>query len=168
LEARKGKWVEELPLVLWADRTTPKTSTGQSPFSLVYGCEAVLSAEVVVPTARTMVSSAEVNAEQLAADLDLVEELRDAAKIRLASYQQTISKYYNKDVRARIFRVGDMVLREVFPNTKEKGAGKLAASWEGPYLIDSVAGNGAYRLTSLDGEMIENPWNARHLKIYHM
>lgn len=37
LTAHKGKWVEELPWVLWADRTTPKISTGQTPSSLVYG-----------------------------------------------------------------------------------------------------------------------------------
>ncbi|KAJ9561557.1 hypothetical protein OSB04_006717 [Centaurea solstitialis] len=41
LKEAKGKWVEELPSVLWANRTTPRTSTGQTPFSLVYGCEAI-------------------------------------------------------------------------------------------------------------------------------
>lgn len=52
LAARKGKWAEELPRILWANRTTPRISTGQTPFSLVYGCEAVLPAEVAIPTAR--------------------------------------------------------------------------------------------------------------------
>ncbi|XP_074336859.1 uncharacterized protein LOC141674033 [Apium graveolens] len=37
LSLHKGKWAEELPWVLWADRTTTKTSTGQTPDSLVYG-----------------------------------------------------------------------------------------------------------------------------------
>jgi len=42
LMTKRGRWAEELPLVLLADRTTPKTSTGRTPFSLVYGCEAVI------------------------------------------------------------------------------------------------------------------------------
>ncbi|KAI3715634.1 hypothetical protein L6452_22620 [Arctium lappa] len=45
LRAAKGKWAEELSTVLWANRMTPHTSTGQTPFSLVYGCEAVLHVE---------------------------------------------------------------------------------------------------------------------------
>ncbi|XP_017224963.1 uncharacterized protein LOC108201178 [Daucus carota subsp. sativus] len=52
LSGYKGRWAEELPWVLWSDRTTPKTSTGQTPFSLVYGTEAVLPTEVMMPTAR--------------------------------------------------------------------------------------------------------------------
>ncbi|XP_071708983.1 uncharacterized protein [Rutidosis leptorrhynchoides] len=38
---RKG-WVDELPKVLWAHRTTHKNSTGETPFSLVYGSEVVI------------------------------------------------------------------------------------------------------------------------------
>ena len=34
LEGAKGKWAEELPNVLWANRTTPKRSTGETPFSM--------------------------------------------------------------------------------------------------------------------------------------
>ncbi|KAI3758439.1 hypothetical protein L6452_06002 [Arctium lappa] len=32
LKAAKGKWVEEIPTFLWANRTMPQTSTGQTPF----------------------------------------------------------------------------------------------------------------------------------------
>lgn len=39
-------WVEELLSVLWAYRTTPRTSTGETPFSMVYSSEAVLPAEI--------------------------------------------------------------------------------------------------------------------------
>ncbi|KAJ9556978.1 LOW QUALITY PROTEIN: hypothetical protein OSB04_011592 [Centaurea solstitialis] len=52
LKGAKGKWVEELPSVLWANRTTPRASTGQTPYSLVYGCEAVLPIEARIPVAR--------------------------------------------------------------------------------------------------------------------
>ena len=37
LDGAKGKWVEELPNILWAYQRTPKRSTGENPFSLMYG-----------------------------------------------------------------------------------------------------------------------------------
>ena len=52
LGEKKGKWAEELPFALWADRTTSKNATGQTPFSLVFGIEAMLLTEMVMPTAR--------------------------------------------------------------------------------------------------------------------
>ena len=48
----KGKWVEELPHVLWTYRTTPCRSTGETPFSMTYGAEAVILLETGFPTAR--------------------------------------------------------------------------------------------------------------------
>ncbi|XP_071695145.1 uncharacterized protein [Rutidosis leptorrhynchoides] len=50
-EKRTG-WVDELHNVLWAHHTTFKKSTGETPFSLVYGSEAVIPAEILVPTHR--------------------------------------------------------------------------------------------------------------------
>ncbi|XP_071727579.1 uncharacterized protein [Rutidosis leptorrhynchoides] len=46
---RRG-WIDELPNVLWAHCTTPKGATNETPFSLVYGSEAVIPAEINVPT----------------------------------------------------------------------------------------------------------------------
>ena len=37
LDDAKGKWVEELPHVLWTYRTTPHQSIGETPFSITYG-----------------------------------------------------------------------------------------------------------------------------------
>ncbi|KAG7528248.1 Integrase catalytic core [Arabidopsis suecica] len=48
----KGGWYDELQPVLWAYRTTPRRPTGETPFSLVYGMEAVVPAELNVPGLR--------------------------------------------------------------------------------------------------------------------
>ena len=53
LDDAKGKWVEELPHVLWTYRTTPCRSTGETPFSIAYGAEAVILLETSFPTSRT-------------------------------------------------------------------------------------------------------------------
>ena len=53
LDDVKGKWVEELPHVLWTYRTTPRRSTGETPFSMTYGAEAIISLETGFPTLKT-------------------------------------------------------------------------------------------------------------------
>ena len=53
LDDAKRKWVEELPHVLWTYQTTPQKSTGETPFSMTYGAEAVISLENGFPTMRT-------------------------------------------------------------------------------------------------------------------
>jgi hypothetical protein len=46
LQKKKGFWVEYIPEVLWSYRTTIRTPTGETPFSLTYGTEAVIPAEI--------------------------------------------------------------------------------------------------------------------------
>ncbi|XP_056695403.1 uncharacterized protein [Spinacia oleracea] len=167
LDDKKGRWAEELPSILWANRTTPRTATGQNPFSLVYGCEAVLPPEVKLPSARYGLMTPEQNDVELSENLDNTEDFREAALIRMASQQQIVAKCFNKNVKVKMFKEGDWVLRKVFQNTKELNAGKLAPAWEGPYLIDKIVGKGAYRLATKDGKSVPRSWNATHLKLYH-
>ena len=48
LEGAKGVWPDELPGVLWAYRMTVRTPTGETPFKLAYGSEAVIPADRVM------------------------------------------------------------------------------------------------------------------------
>ena len=45
-------WHKKLPFALHAYRTRVRTSTGVTPYSLVYGMEAVLPIEVEIPSLR--------------------------------------------------------------------------------------------------------------------
>lgn len=56
LEHEKTSWVEELPSVLWVYRTTPRSTTGETPLSMVFGNEAVVSAELCTSTRKKMKS----------------------------------------------------------------------------------------------------------------
>ncbi|KAI5325335.1 hypothetical protein L3X38_034409 [Prunus dulcis] len=49
LAGAEGKWVDELPGVLWAYRTTKRRSTGETPFSLAFGIEAIIPPHITVP-----------------------------------------------------------------------------------------------------------------------
>ena len=52
LEGAKGIWPDELPSVLWAYRTTVKTPTGETPFRLAYGTDAVIPVEIGLTSHR--------------------------------------------------------------------------------------------------------------------
>ena len=41
-----GRWVAELPTVLWSLRMTPSQATSYTPFFMVYGFEAVLPTDL--------------------------------------------------------------------------------------------------------------------------
>ncbi|KAL5575127.1 hypothetical protein UlMin_016826 [Ulmus minor] len=125
LEKSKGAWVDELPLVLWAYRTSFRAATGETPFSLAYGVEAVIPIEISLPTFRVDNFDEESNYVLLALATDLLEEKREISQVRAAALQQTIARYYNSKVKLRRFVKGDLVLRKVFLNTKEKGVDVL-------------------------------------------
>ncbi len=64
----------------------PKSSTGETPFSLTYGVEAVIPLEIGLPTIRTEYYDPVSNKTSLTTELDLVEERRDSVLIHLAAY----------------------------------------------------------------------------------
>ncbi|GJZ95895.1 reverse transcriptase domain-containing protein [Tanacetum coccineum] len=78
IKARLGKdnknWLEEISHVLWAHRTMIKSSNGDTPFSLTYGTEAVIPAEIGMPTFRTAEVDVAENDEALEINLELLEE----------------------------------------------------------------------------------------------
>ncbi|KAG7594095.1 Ribonuclease H-like superfamily [Arabidopsis thaliana x Arabidopsis arenosa] len=168
LKSHKGAWFNELQSVLWAIRTTPRRATGETPFSLVYGMEAVIPAEIFVPSPRRMYNSQNevANNEQMVDVIDTIEERRDRSLIRMQNYQNAAARYYNSNVRNRHFNVGTLVLRKVQQNTAEDRAGKLGVNWEGPYRITQVVRNGVYRLENMEGKAVRRAWNSIHLKRY--
>ncbi|CAJ2662984.1 unnamed protein product [Trifolium pratense] len=165
LDQNKKKWVEELESVLWAYRTTPHSTTGETPFRMVYGTEAVIPVEVGEPSRRTeQPLEEEMNDEALREELDLVEEIRTGASLREATLKQKIAARHDVKVIKREFEVGSLVLRR---NAKDSQDGKLAANWEGPYRVIDKTENGAYYLEDLRGKKLPRPWNAQKLKQYY-
>ena len=77
LDDTKGRWVEELPHVLWTYRTIPQRSTRETPFAMTYGAEAVIPLEANFPTLRTSSFTLCSNDELLGKSLDLIDERRE-------------------------------------------------------------------------------------------
>ena len=86
-EGIKGRWVEELPNILWAYRTTPRRFTGETLFSLTYGIEAVILDEVNLCSARVSEFALIESNKLMVKQLDLLEEYRESATIWLVEYQ---------------------------------------------------------------------------------
>ncbi|XP_060972480.1 uncharacterized protein LOC115717832 [Cannabis sativa] len=167
LEEHKGVWPEELLQVFWSYNTTPRSTTGKTPFSLSYGCEAMVPVEVGVGSLRRDVFNISQNAEKQLVHLDLLEEKGDQAHLKNAANQEHTARYFNSKVKERTLRVGDLVLRKVMPNTKNPTHGVFGDNWEGPYLIAEKIGHATYRLTELDGTAIRRAWNDESLKFYY-
>ena len=166
LDSAKGKWVDELPGVLWAYRTTARKPTGISPFAITYEMEAIFPTEIGMPTIRTDIPERG-NTYLMVKDLDTFDELRESAAICITSYQSRLANSYNKRVKPRMFQPGNLVLRTIFENTADPNAGKFQPNWEGPYLVTRADEYESYALDKLDGTPIPRMWNATHLKRYY-
>ncbi|MCH80654.1 gypsy retrotransposon integrase-like protein [Trifolium medium] len=75
LDDAKGNWAEELHHILWAYRTTPHSSTGETPFRLTYGTEAVILVELEELSWRTAYPlQEEDNSQAIHEDQDILDE----------------------------------------------------------------------------------------------
>ena len=90
LDDAKGRWVEELPHVLWTYQTTPCRSIGETPFSITYGAEVVIPLETGFLTLRTSSFNPSDNNRLLKKSLDLIKERRENAMVQLAYYQHKL------------------------------------------------------------------------------
>nr|GEZ59794.1 reverse transcriptase domain-containing protein [Tanacetum cinerariifolium] len=139
LDAGSKNWMEELSHVLWAHCTMIKSSNGDTPFSLTYETEAVILAEIDMPTLKKVEVDLIHNNEALKINLDLLEERREQAAIREAKSKAKME-------------------------SRIKDTGKLGPKWEGPYEVTEALGKGAYKLRDLDRKQLSRTWNISNLK----
>ncbi|XP_047172662.1 uncharacterized protein LOC124840622, partial [Vigna umbellata] len=104
-------WHEMLPFALHGYRTSVRTSTGATPFSLVYGMEAVLPFEVEIPSLRVLMETRLEEAEWIQTrfdQLNLIKEKWLTSACQGQLYQQRMKKTFNKKVRPREFQEGEL------------------------------------------------------------
>ena len=154
LHLAKRKWVEELPRVLWAYKTTSWKPMGESPI------------EIRIPTIQTKIPG-ESSIKAIIKNLDMTNELREVPIVRITSYQQRLTSLHNRRVRLRIFKVGELVLRRVFENTYNPVDKKFQLNWEEPYTVVRVGPVGSYALSKPEETTVPKMWNATHLKKYY-
>ncbi|TYH95483.1 hypothetical protein ES332_A12G108800v1 [Gossypium tomentosum] len=161
-------WHEKLPFALLANRTSVRTSTGATPFSLVYGMEAVLPIEVEIPSLQILMEIRLDEAEWVQSrydQLNLIEEKRLRAIRHGQMYQKLMMQAYDKKVRPREFHEGDLVLKKILPIQKDF-RGKWMPNWEGSYVVKKAFSGGALILTEMDGKSLPNLVNSNSVKKY--
>ncbi|XP_074377349.1 uncharacterized protein LOC141718873 [Apium graveolens] len=166
LRKSKIKWPKELPNVLWAYRTNPRTNTGETPFKLAYGTEAMLPIEVGSPSHREINFDEVANEEGLRINLELIEEVRDQAVARMERYKEKTKEHFNKKSRVKNFQVEDLVLRDT-EASNPTNTGKLMPRWEGPYKIKEVLRPMTYKLINMDEFEIPNTWHGLRLRKFY-
>jgi hypothetical protein len=141
-------WHDRLFEDLWAYRIIVRTPTQATPYSLVYGSEAVLPLEVQLPSLQVAVHEEITNDKQIRLrfqELDALEKGQLQAIQNLELYRQNMVRAYDKLVKQRVFRKGELVLvlrRPIVITHKMRG--KFEPKWEGPFIIEQVYDGGAY------------------------
>jgi hypothetical protein len=119
LEVKDKIWHKELPSVLWALRTNINRATRDTPFSLVYGAEAVLPPEINLKSARVAHFNPEDQAEARELNANLLEERRNTTLSNVHKYQAALKRYYSKSMVHKELIIRDLVLKKDFC-TKDK------------------------------------------------
>jgi len=164
LDKAKGTWVEEIPKIVWAYHTTPHSTTRETPFSLVYGSDAMIPVEIQENSPRFQNFVTEESNGERKVNLDVLDEVREEARIKVEALKRRVEYKYNSKLRPRQFQVVDLVMRKAHPYQLEN---KLSPKWTGPFRVTKALGNGAYRLETIEGGAIPRTWNTTNLKFYY-
>ncbi|XP_077242597.1 uncharacterized protein LOC143883122 [Tasmannia lanceolata] len=104
-------WLNKLPYALWAYRTSIRSSTGVTLYSLLYGMEDVLLVELRIHSLRVMMEANLLESEWAKArheELQMIDEKRLRALYHFQGYQRRIERAFNKKVRVRDLKPGDL------------------------------------------------------------
>jgi hypothetical protein len=170
-----GSWVDNLHAVLWADRSTVKSTTGLTPFYLQCGSEPVLPIELEIPTWRILPWQEVHTTEDLLAmrarqlqrrdeDMDeardLLERMRKQGKEYFDSEHSVADKEINKD---------DLVLLHDTQHENDRSTNrKLKYRWRGPFRVKEVnQDKGTYLLQELDGTDLAGTFAGNRIKKFH-
>lgn len=135
---------------------------------MVYGSEVVAPTELALPTHRVSCYNNDANTNSRAIDLDLLDEKRKVARLRMETYKQRTKEHHDKRVRRRPLQAGDWVLRKIEVTGRQMEATKLTPNWEWPYIILSEVRPGTFCLKKEDDTVLPNPWHTEHLKKYYV
>jgi len=101
-------------------------------------------------------------------ELEALDDKRLQAQQQIEFYQAQIFRAFNKKVKEETFKKGDLVLAVKRPMVMtHKTKGKFQPKWEGPFVVESVYSNGAYRLINPKGNILMMPINDKFLKKYY-
>ena len=152
MENQRG-WNIALPNALWVDRVTPKHSLEVSPYTLVYGKEAIFPLNILLPASQLAQALRGSSSEVLQVRINTLLKLEDSrlkAKERFKHQQEIVKKWFNKRKSGnRIFEVQDMVIKWDHLHDEKGKHTKFQHLWIGPFHIAAKLGPSMYKLQDL-------------------
>ncbi|XP_077215672.1 uncharacterized protein LOC143850300 [Tasmannia lanceolata] len=142
---------------------------GATPYSLVYGMDAVLPVELRIPSQRVMMEAGLPEFEWAQAryqELHMIDEKRLKVLYHVQRYQRLVEKAFKKKVRIRDVKKGDLVVKfDRAPVYDHRG--KFRPNSLGPFIVNEVLFGKAVRLLDQNGETSTEPINLDQLKKYY-
>ena len=132
--------------------------------------EAVLPIEMGVHSISTVLESEIPKADWLQSkynQLCMLDEKRLKALYHIQGYQRRLRNAFDKKVRTKDLKLGDLVLKEIRAPVQDAN-GNFKQNWAGPYIIKQIYSRGAIRLMDIDTNPFTEPTNMDQLKKYHV
>ncbi|MCO5577836.1 hypothetical protein L7F22_049587 [Adiantum nelumboides] len=159
-------WDQKLHSALWAYRVAYKISIGTTPFNMVYGIQAILPLEFLIPTLR-VAKELEWTGHELSEQLEILEKLDETRLRAVASIyaqKRNMKSFFDQHVINKEFAIGDYILMY----TLKQHSRKLQKRGNRPYVIHDISSSGAIKLATLEGEEMLNWISGCRLKKYHL
>ncbi|MCO5582245.1 hypothetical protein L7F22_036137 [Adiantum nelumboides] len=185
----RADWDQKLHSALWAYRVAYKTSIGTTPFNMVYGIQAILPLEFLIPTLR-IAQKLEWTRHELSKQIDVLEKLDETRLKAVASIyaqkqidvlekldetrlkavasiyaqKRNMKSFFDQHVINKELATGDYVLMY----TLKQHSRKMQKRRNGPYVIQDISPSEAIKLATLEGEEKLNWISGCRLKKYQL
>jgi hypothetical protein len=163
-----NQWDTFLSSALFVYRTLQNSTTKYEPFQLLYGRQPILPGDLTNENYDQVneidhPEAVQTHIEYITEKLD---KIRLQAKHNINEAQQKQKHHHDQKIKEITFKIGDKVL--LYESAKAKVHGdKFREKWTGPYYIHEVLGLGAYKLRTIEGNVLKRTTNTERLKLYY-
>jgi len=167
VSSNRKDWAEILVEATGAYNTTWKTTTGFTPYELVYGKKALLSIEFEYNTLR-MVAQLDLDLSHAQKErlfqLNGLDEFRMQALLHTKIVQLQRKIWHDRHIKEKQFQEGDWAL--LYDSRYKDFKGKPRTRWLEPYVVERCHDNGSVQIRTIDEEAIPLLVNGHQLKMY--
>jgi hypothetical protein len=151
----RDRWDEFVKPATFILNARTHSTTGYSPFYLVYGLQPRLPGDIFPPLAHRHASPTDTS---LLTNRQLI-QLGQHRAMSLARSHANARNFSNSngDLREPTFEIGQFVKLKNF--TKQK----FEFRWTGPYIIDQIGPHNTYILRRSNGQLLSSPHAGTHL-----
>lgn len=155
-------WDVFVPAALFAFRTSPSESTGETPFYLLYGREARLPMEVSLLPPGDPISSISEHRSRIVKSIEIAQTI---ARENIARAQQKMKEYYDRTAKEPNFPEGSKVWVYI-PKSKKGLSKKLLHNYHGPYRVVDKLSPVHYRLRTCSNKPVSTTVHANRMKLF--